>query len=90
MVIYLYLLGINIISSILFICDKENAKKQRYRVKESHLHFLEILGGIFSIFPLIFLIRHKSKKPSYYIISLLIMSTWIIGGIYFYNNLYFI
>ncbi|NLE04693.1 MAG: DUF1294 domain-containing protein [Crenarchaeota archaeon] len=90
MVIYLYLLGINVISSILFICDKKNAEKQRHRVKESHLHMLEILGGIFSIFPLIFLIKHKNKKPSYYIISLLIITSWIIGSIYLYNNLYVI
>jgi uncharacterized membrane protein YsdA (DUF1294 family) len=47
MVIYLYLLGINVISSILFICDKKNAEKKRHRVKESHLHMLEIWEAFF-------------------------------------------
>ncbi len=73
-----YLIGINIIGTFLFVIDKQHAKKCRDRISETYLHFIELLGGILSMFFLIFLIRHKSKKPSYYIISLFIFIFYIL------------
>ncbi len=78
MILLIYFITINIIGSVLFIEDKISASKQRRRVRESHLHAIELLGGVFSMFLLIFIIRHKSKKKSYYFISAFILIIWLL------------
>ena len=88
--LYLYFIGINFIGSFLFILDKINAIKQRHRIKEKHLHLIELCGGIFSMFLLIFTINHKSKKTSYYLISLIILIVWLLIFFYFYYNFFYV
>ena len=73
----IYLLIINIISGIVFYIDKQSAGvKGAPRTDETTLHLLEILGGIFAIIILLFAIRHKNRKKSYWIVSLLILLAW--------------
>ncbi|NLO42716.1 MAG: DUF1294 domain-containing protein [Bacteroidales bacterium] len=63
--------------------DKRQAKKSKSRISEFYLHLLESVGGILTIFPLIFIIRHKNKKKSYLILSFLWVMLW---GIMLYNS----
>lgn len=72
-----YLIAINIISSFVFILDKIKAGSKFRRTPELTLHFLEILGGVLSIFPLMFIIRHKNRKTSYFIVTAAIFSIWL-------------
>jgi uncharacterized membrane protein YsdA (DUF1294 family) len=58
--------------------DKIAAKKKWSRIPEYFLHLMELFGGIFAIFILIYLIKHKNKKIKYYLISWIIGSIWII------------
>ncbi len=81
-----YFIGINGIGSFLFIFDKMSSIKHAHRVKENHLHFIELCGGIFSMFLLIFIIRHKSKKMSYYSVSILILMLWLVALFFLYWN----
>lgn len=71
------MLFINCTAGIVFYSDKHKAKKNKFRVPEAFLHLLELLGGIFTIIPMIFIIRHKNKKISYNIFSFLILILWI-------------
>lgn len=73
-----YLLIVCFISSLVFILDKIKAKKGKYRIPESKLHLLEGLGGVLIVLPLIYLIRHKNRKPKYYIFTWFLFLVWIL------------
>ena len=73
----IYLIIINIIADIIFCADKHRAKKDKRRVPESILHLFELIGAIFTIIPLMFIIRHKNQKWSYKIVSFIILALWI-------------
>ncbi len=72
-----YLIIINILASILFCVDKRRATKNKRRIPESILHLFELVGGIFSVIFLMFIIRHKNQKMSYKLISFVILALWI-------------
>jgi uncharacterized membrane protein YsdA (DUF1294 family) len=48
--------------------DKMRAKKQQWRVPESTLFIMALLGGAVGGFGGMFLCHHKTKKPQFYII----------------------
>jgi uncharacterized membrane protein YsdA (DUF1294 family) len=73
---WIYLSCINLISGLVFIYDKISAKSKRSRIKESTLHGLEMLGGVYANLFLMFLIHHKNKKAKYYKWSWLILVLW--------------
>ena len=77
---------INIVSAILFILDKRAAKKRLRRIPELTLHILEALGGVFSIFILMYILRHKYKKSKYYMWTWTIILWWIIIFLIFNND----
>jgi uncharacterized membrane protein YsdA (DUF1294 family) len=73
-----YFLLINLLSAIVFYSDKRKAIKNKRRVAELTLHLLEILGGFFSNLILMYLLHHKNRKLSYYLITYLIAIAWIL------------
>ena len=85
MVIFKYLIIINIISAGLFILDKIKAQAGYRRIPEIQLYLLEIFGGVFVIIPLIYFIQHKSQKTGYLVISFLILLIWIFIIFYLWN-----
>lgn len=78
-----YLLTINLISAIIFYTDKVNAVKNRKRIPEKTLHLLEFSGGIFFMILLMYLIKHKNRKRSYFLISYIALTIWFIS-VYIY------
>ena len=72
-----YLIVINILAIILFCSDKRRATKGKRRIPESILHLFELVGGIFAIIFLMFIIRHKNQKMSYKLVSFVILALWI-------------
>lgn len=72
----LYLLIINIIAIILFAIDKYFASHNLWRVSEIVLHTLELLGGVFGILLIMPIVRHKVKKPRYYVVTVCILIIW--------------
>lgn len=75
--IVLYLCLIGIIDALVFAYDKHCARNDKRRIPERVLHLLELLGGIFIILPIMYLLRHKSRKAKYYIVTYLILVLWI-------------
>lgn len=63
---WIYLAAINLVSGVLFTYDKLSARHKGRRIKESTLHQLELLGGVYGILFLMYLIRHKNAKVKYY------------------------
>ncbi|MCL1051825.1 cold shock and DUF1294 domain-containing protein [Shewanella abyssi] len=61
----IYLLGISSVTFIAYALDKRAAKLQRWRIKESNLHLLSLLGGWPGALIAQQLLRHKSAKTSF-------------------------
>lgn len=71
-----YFAIISLAAAIVFAHDKHAARKGKWRVPELTLHILELLGGVFAIVPMMYLIRHKNQKFSYYAWTYLILMAW--------------
>jgi len=69
--ILIYYLSINLILFLVMGYDKACAKRDRFRVPESSLFIISLLGGGIGGFCGMFLFRHKNKKPQFYIIYLI-------------------
>lgn len=59
--IYLYLILINIITFIVFIWDKNKSKKKKWRIPESRLLLLSLIGGSMGGLLGMFIARHKTN-----------------------------
>ena len=59
--IFYYLIAINMFSFLLFFIDKRKAIKHKWRVKESTLILLCILGGSIGGLFSMYLFHHKTK-----------------------------
>lgn len=75
--LFIYLIIINLVAAGFFIFDKKSAKRNGKRITEMTLHLLELLGGVFSILALIYVIKHKNRKFKYYIFTYLILLLWV-------------
>ena len=62
-----YLLIINLISAIVCVFDKHRAKKGGYRVPESTLFTLCIMGGSVGMYLTMKLIHHKTRHKRFMI-----------------------
>lgn len=60
-----YTIFINIAGSLLMIWDYKKAMNRDYRVSESYLLALPLLGGYFGHFFVLLLLKHKVKKLSF-------------------------
>lgn len=69
--IVIYLLIINIIAFVMFFMDKQKAKKDKWRIKESTLHIVGFMGGIIGSIAAMILFHHKTKKPKFVIITII-------------------
>lgn len=79
-----YLAFINLLSFILFGIDKRKAKRKEWRIPESSLFGVSILGGSTGSLIGMVIFKHKlSKKPFYIGIPLIIIITKIIELIIF-------
>lgn len=81
-----YLIVINLLSGILFAYDKRAAINNRRRIPEKILHQLEMIGGVFANFLLMYVLRHKNKKVSYWVVTWIVLVAWIVITMYFYKK----
>lgn len=74
-----YLVFISLVAGITFAVDKSKAKKGKWRVPEATLHWLEAAGGVLAVLLLMYTIRHKNAKFSYYWKTYFILLLWGTG-----------
>lgn len=86
-ILYFYIV-INLITLVMYAFDKSAARNARWRIKESQLHLLSLLGGWWGALIAQHFIRHKSVKKSFLIvfivtilINICLLSTVIYQGI---------
>lgn len=63
----LYLLIINALGLLIMLADKEKAKKHLWRIPESTLLTVAVLGGSVGCYAGMRLFHHKTRKPKFYI-----------------------
>ena len=72
-----YLLTINIITFIIYGIDKYKSIKHKYRISESTLIILAILGGSLGALAGMILFHHKTKKKKFIITIPIILLIWV-------------
>ena len=60
-----YLFVINVITFEAFGLDKRKAKKRKFRIRESVLLGLALIGGSLGAMAGMFLFHHKTRKPAF-------------------------
>ena len=73
-----YLLGINILTIIVYGLDKSLARRRMYRVSEYSLIILAIFGGGIGALIGMRLFHHKTKKKLFWIVNILSSIIWLI------------
>jgi len=84
--IIIYLVVINIIAFLAMWIDKVKAKKSAWRIPESTLISLVLLGGGIGGIVGMYKFRHKTKKPRFYIGFPAILVAEIVIAIYLIIN----
>lgn len=65
--LYIYLLIINALACILMLADKIKAVRGRWRIPEAVLLGCAILGGSIGVLLGMYLFRHKTRKPKFFV-----------------------
>lgn len=63
----LYLIVVNLITFFNFILDKKKSREEMWRIPESQLLFLSLIGGSLGGIIAMILVRHKTKKTKFII-----------------------
>ena len=77
----LYLIAINIITFVIFGWDKYKAIRQEWRIRESTLLGLSLIGGSIGGWIAMYTFHHKTKKAKFYIgvPAILVIQIFAIG-----------
>lgn len=65
--IIIYLIIINLIAFLAMFIDKKKAQKGKWRIKESTLLILALIGGSIGATSGMYIFHHKTQKPRFYI-----------------------
>lgn len=78
-----FLLLMNALGFLLMCVDKRLAKKHRRRIPEATLMWVAALGGSVGSLVGMYLVRHKTKHPKFYIgIPLLLIAQLVLAGVW--------
>lgn len=65
--IILYLIAVNALSFLLMLADKHRARKKLWRIPERTLLGAAVLGGSLGSLIGMYLLRHKTKHPKFFV-----------------------
>ncbi len=84
LILFIYLIVINLISFLTTAYDKYCAKRNRYRIPEKTLLLLSFFAGAFGVLAAFWLTHHKIRKKKLYI------CVFSLALVYFFLVLYWI
>ena len=76
-----YLISVNAVAFILMLADKCKARKGAWRIPESMLMGIALLGGSIGAIAGMNLFRHKTKHPKFFIGLPVILALQIVLGL---------
>ena len=65
MILLYYLIGINILTFLIYGIDKRKAQKGKWRIPENTLIWLAVVGGSIGALLGMYLLRHKTKHRKF-------------------------
>jgi len=83
----LFLVGMNVITFLLYVMDKRRALKNKWRIRESILIFFTLAGGAFGALLAMRIVRHKTKKITFKIFVVLGLILFSIPVIHIVHSL---
>lgn len=78
----IWLIFINIITYIIYAIDKYKSMHHKWRIRESTLILLAVIGGSVGALLAMYTVRHKTKHNKFRIGVPVILAVQIIGGIF--------
>ena len=63
----IYLILINVIAFLAMFIDKKKAEKNKWRIKESTLLILALIGGSIGAITGMYVFHHKTQKPRFFL-----------------------
>ncbi len=63
----IYIIGINVISFLVYGLDKWKARNEKYRISERTLLLLAAVGGSIGAYAGMQIFRHKTQKAKFYL-----------------------
>ena len=79
--VLLYLLIINVLGLLFMLSDKLRATKNKWRIPETRLILVALLGGSIGVFAGMHLFRHKTRHPKFAIGVLVILAVQVVGAV---------
>ncbi len=73
----IYLVIINLIAFLLCYIDKRNAIKNTYRISETSLLSISLMGGCFGMLFGMYMFHHKTRKLKFKLVYIFVI-IWII------------
>lgn len=80
--IIIYIVAINLITFLAMLIDKKKARKGSWRIKESTLLTMGLIGGSIGGIAGMYTFRHKTQKPRFVILFPTMLILQIIITIY--------
>ncbi len=82
--VFYWLAAASVITFAAFAIDKARARGQRRRIRERTLHLMSAAGGWPGAVLAIALLRHKNKKPSFWMLVVFfgLVWAWVLGRIF--------
>lgn len=77
--IIIYVFVVNVIAFLMYGLDKVKAKRLQWRIQESTLLGVAVIGGSIGAFLGMQIFHHKTKKPKFYIGVPVIFILQVIG-----------
>lgn len=77
--VIIYACVINVIAFFMYGFDKQKAKRRQWRIPESTLLGVAVIGGSIGAFLGMQIFRHKTKKPKFYIGVPMIFALQMVG-----------
>lgn len=74
--ILIYLAVVSVAAFATFGIDKRKAKKHKWRIRESTLILLDVIGGAAGGLAAMFVFHHKTKHPKFYAAAILSAALW--------------
>ena len=62
---FVYLLIVNALGFVLMLADKRKARKKKWRIPESTLMLVALIGGSIGCLSGMYLFRHKTRHPKF-------------------------
>lgn len=74
-----YALVINVTTFIFYVHDKRRSRIAGWRVKETTLQILSMLGGWPTAYLSMVLLRHKTRKTGFLVLYWVTVVAWVVG-----------